>query len=234
MTEPGYFSDLRGGELENISVNWGSGTVELSVVQPSKPGHRFTLRFIGFDHLKVPRHGSWRGAMNIAHVHGPMDIDRDQQHLCIEMQSGDVIELDYRTHEFTPSLSPAPETTTVTPPHPELPYLHDAPLRDVHLSWPEGTAALTFGPLYWRSAAEFGAEYVTFTFAGVRRIVFPRRLPWDYFNPDVLHVLGPVRVEADAWHLRLFMQDGDVIELDYQSRVVTPTTIADDSRAPSR
>ena len=31
----------------------------------------------------------------------------------------------------------------------------------------------------------------------------------------------------------VLMQDGDVIELDYQSMVVTPTTIVDDSGAPS-
>ena len=63
-------------------------------------------------------------------------------------------------------------------------------------------------------------------FQGVRRFIYSRRLPWDYFNPDILAVLGPTRVEADAWHLRLAMQDGDVIELDYAAMMAVPITEA--------
>lgn len=224
---------LQGGLLRSLIVDWLAGTAEISIDHtPSPPQVRpLILRFGGLARLVVPREGQWRGEMGVARIHGPITLEHDRQHLRLEMQSGDVIELDYVSLVAEPpdalaqhSASPDAEDPA---PHPEIPNLHDAPLRDVRLCWSEGTADVLVGPLISTSSAAFGAEYVSLRFQGLRRFIYPRRLPWDYFNPDILAVLGPARIEGDAWHLRLAMQDGDVIEIDYDS--VRAVSIADEA-----
>ncbi len=223
---------LQGGLLKSLLVDWLAGTAELRIDHAPSPGQTegLVLRVSGLARLLVPREGEWRGEMGVARIHGPITLEHDRQHLRIAMQSGDVIELDYVTHEVEPpdaftrhSASPKSEGPD---PHPEIPNLHDARLRDVRLCWAEGTADVLVGPLISTSSAVFGAEYVALRFQGLRRFICPRRLPWDYFNPDILAVLGPARVEGDAWHLRLAMQDGDVIEVDYGSMVAIPVAEA--------
>jgi len=223
---------LRGGVLKSILVDWFAGTAELCIDHERSPGQtdELVLRFSGLARLIVPREGQWRGEMGVVRIHRPITLEHDRQHLRIEMQSGDVIELDYVSHEVEPPDALAqhrasPEAEGPAP-HPEIPDLHDAPLRDVRLCWSEGTADVLVGPLISTSSSVFGAEYVALRFQGLRRFIYPRRLPWDYFNPDILAVLGPARVEGDSWHLRLAMQDGDVIEVDYGSMVAIPAADA--------
>lgn len=221
-------ADIRGGVLKSLVVDWIAGTAEIAIDHTPSPEQikRLALRFSGLARLIVPREGEWRGEMGIARIHGPITLEDDRQHLRVEMRSGDVIELDYVSlvaepaNDFAqPSVSPEPEHPNN---HPEIPDLHDAPLRDVRLCWSEGTAEVIVGPLIWSAVSAFGAEHVALRFQGLRRFIYPRRLPWDYFNPDILAVLGPARVEGDAWHLRLAMQDGDVIEIDYASMMAVP------------
>lgn len=232
MTTHAKTADLRGGVLKSLVVDWIAGTAEIAIDHTPSPEQikRLALRFSGLARLIVPREGEWRGEMGVARIHGPITLEDDRQHLRIEMRSGDVIELDYVSvvaepaNDFAqPSVSPEPERPNH---HPEIPDLHDAPLRDIRLCWSDGTAEVIVGPLIWSAASAFGAEYVALRFQGLRRFNYPRRLPWDYFNPDILAVLGPARVEGDAWHLRLAMQDGDVIEIDYASMVAAPLTEA--------
>lgn len=224
--------NLEGGVLKRLLVDWLAGTAELRIEHGPSPERTegLVLRFGGLARLVVPREGQWRGEMGVARIHGPVTLEHDRQHLRLEMQSGDVLELDYVSHEVEPpdafTRDPASPTAANPAPHPALPDLHDAPLRDVRLCWSEGTAEVLVGPLISTSSAEFGAEYVVLRFQGLRRFIYPRRLPWDYFNPDILAVLGPARVEGDAWHLRLAMQDGDVIEVDYASMLVIPAAEA--------
>ena len=228
---------LEGGLLKSLAVDWLTGTLEASITTPASEAP-YVLRFSGLDRLVVPRRGEWRGERGIAGIHGPFRLEHDRQHLRVEMLSGGVIEIDYVAHEFDPALelpqagaSPAPSDE---PAHPAVPDLHDAPLRDMRLSWPNATAELHVGPLISTSASDFGAAHVALKFTGVRRFIYPRQLPWDYFNPDVLSVLGPVRVENGAWHLRLAMQDGDVIEVDYGSMTASRLSPEDDSSALPR
>lgn len=54
-------------------------------------------------------------------------------------------------------------------------------------------------------------------FRGVQRLIYPRRTPWDYSSVDILELWGPVKVSEDLWYLRLYMQDGNQIEVDYAS-----------------
>lgn len=219
---------LQGGVLKSILVDWLAGTAEIRIAHEPSPGRteELVLRFNGLARLIFPREGQWRGEIGLARIHGPMLLEHDRQHLRIEMGSGDVIELDYVSQEVeTPFARHRASPKVKDPnPHPEIPDLHDAPLRDVRLSWADGTAEILVGPLLSTSSAIFGAEYVALRFQGLRRFICPRRLPWDYFNPDILAVLGPAKVEGDAWHLRLAMQDGDVIEIDYLSLVAAPVT----------
>lgn len=223
---------LQGGVLTRLLVDWLAGTAEISIdhTPNSAQAKPLILRFGGLARLVVPREGQWRGAMGVARIHGPITLEHDRQHLRIEMQSGDVIELDFVSLEAEPATDLAQPSVPPEPEHPhshpEIPDLHDAPLRDVRLCWSEGTAEILVGPLSWTSASAFGAEYVALRFQGLRRFIYPRRLPWDYFNPDILAVLGPARVEGDAWHLRLAMQDGDVIEVDYATMEAVPSTEA--------
>lgn len=232
MTTHAKTADLQGGVLRSLVVDWLAGTAEISIDHTPSPEQikRLVLRFSGLARLVFAREGEWRGEMGIARIHGPMTLEDDRQHLRVEMRSGDVVELDYVSlvaepaDDFAqPSVSPEPEHPNH---HPEIPDLHDAPLRDVRLCWSDGTAEVIVGPLIWSAASAFGAEYVALRFQGLRRFIYPRRLPWDYFNPDILAVLGPARVEGDAWHLRLAMQDGDVIEIDYAAMATVPITEA--------
>ena len=228
MTTHAKTADIRGGVLKSLVVDWIAGTAEIAIDHTPSPEQikRLALRFSGLARLVVPREGQWRGEMAMARIYGPITLEHDRQHLRIEMQSGDIIELDYLSlvaeppgdfAELSVSLEPGHPSS-----HPEMPDLHDAPLQDVRLIWSEGTAEILVGPLTSTSSAVFGAEYVALRFQGLRRFIYPRRLPWDYFNPDILAVLGPARVEGDAWHLRLAMQDGDVIEIDYVSVMAVP------------
>jgi hypothetical protein len=222
--------NLQDGVLKSVLVDWLAGTAEISIDHTPSPAQvkPLILRFGGLARLVVPREGQWRGEMGVARIHGPITLEHDRQHFRIEMQSGDVIELDYLSLVVEPPGDFAELSVSLEPghpsSHPEIPDLHDATLRDVRLLWSEGTAEFLVGPLISTSSAAFGAEYVALRFQGLRRFTYPRRLPWDYFNPDILAVLGPAKVEGDAWHLRLAMQDGDVIEIDYLSLVAAPVT----------
>lgn len=232
MTTQAGSTDFQGGVLTGLLMDWLAGTAEIRIDHTPSPEQtrRLVLRFSGLARLVVPREGQWRGEMGVARLHGPITLEPDRQHLRIEMLSGDIIELDYVSLEAEPAdafAQHSPSLEVKDPdPHPEIPDLHDAPLRDVRLCWAEGTAEVLVGPLISTSSAVFGAEYVALRFQGLRRFIYPRRLPWDYFNPDILGVLGPARVEGDAWHLRLAMQDGDVIEVDYGSMLARPVADA--------
>ena len=220
--------DIQGGVLKSLLVDWPAGTAEIRIDHTPirEQDQQLVLRINGLARLIVPREGQWRGEMGIARIYGPIRLEHDRQHLRIAMKSGDIIELDYLSHEVEPTDAfpqhIASPTAGGEDPHPEIPDLHDAPLRDVRLCWAEGTAEILVGPLISTSSSAFGAEYVALRFQGLRRLIYPRRLPWDYFNPDILAVLGPARIEGDAWHLRLAIQDGDVIEVDYGSMIASP------------
>ena len=77
---------LQGGVLKSLLVDWLAGTAEIRVehMPSSAQVKSLILRFGGLARLVVPREGQWRGEMGVARIH-----------LRIEMQSGDVIELDY-------------------------------------------------------------------------------------------------------------------------------------------
>lgn len=239
MSIEAWTTDIAGGSLKSLLVDWPAGTAEICIGYTPRQEQetRLTLRISGLSRLVVPREGQWRGEMGIAQIHGPVSLEHDRQHLRIAMKSGDVIELDYLSHEVEPADTCtqhiASSRATGAAPHPEIPDLHDAPLRDVRLCWAEGTADVIVGPLISTSSLAFGAEYVSLHFQSLRRFIFPRRLPWDYFNPDILAVLGPIRIEGDAWHLRLAMQDGDVIEVDYGSMTARPAVEPPPSSSPT-
>lgn len=212
--------NLQGGALTGLTVDWLAGNAEMTIAQPpgAQPPRTFTIRFNGLDRLIVPRQNEWRGEMGIADAFGPIALDGKLQHFRLQMQSGDIIEIDFVTYECHPALQLEPP---VAPPsHPEIPDVHDAQLRDVALRWSESTAEILIGPLFSETASAFGAAYVVLRFEGLRRFIYPQRRPWDYFNSDVLSILGPVRVEQDSWHLRIVMQEGDIIEIDYGSLTV--------------
>ncbi len=118
MTTHAETADLQGGVLKSLVVDWLAGTAEISIDHTPSPEQikRLALRFSGLARLIVPREGEWRGEMGVARIYGPITLEHDRQHLRIEMQSGDVIELDYvslvaepATDFAQPSVSPEPE-----------------------------------------------------------------------------------------------------------------------------
>lgn len=226
MSERISLPDLFGAQLGRVTFNWSDGSAQVEVVlAESAQPPKLCLHFRDVERLIVPRQNAWRETMSIKRVHGPFAIDRDVEHLRIEMQSEDVIEFDYRVLEMERSgvlarIAILGEEGERPSKHAKIPHLHDVTLMDLKLHWETGVGELVVGPMRWDEASQSAVEYLALRFSGVRRLVCPRRLPWDYFSTTVLETLGPIRVDGGAWHLRLFMQDGDVIEIDYESCAV--------------
>lgn len=222
---------LHGASLASVTLSWEDGTAELLVKPPPGHGGELRLRFTSVSRMLLPRQGQWRQEEGIEAVHGPFALDKETSHVRIAMKSGDVIELDYGSLDLVRD-SISAITAEPLGEHPQLPHLHDAPLLDLRLRWREGTAELLAGPVLHTVQSSLGSSHVRLRFGGVQRLRCPRAMPWGYFSADIGELVGPVRISGDLWYLRVQMQGGDVIELDYQTVEVERATSTDPTISP--
>ena len=88
--------DLHDAVLTSMTIRWEDGCTDLVVRPVSITPHDVTLRLTGVTRLTCPRSAPWGFSLHINRVDGPIKLDDTTQQLQIEMQSGDMIEIDYQ------------------------------------------------------------------------------------------------------------------------------------------
>jgi hypothetical protein len=83
-------ADLHDATLEKVSIDWATGQAEVRLKTAAGP--RF-LRAFGTTGLVCPRRHPWGPSESVNEVRGPRKLE-DRLTLEIEMQSGDVIEIE--------------------------------------------------------------------------------------------------------------------------------------------
>lgn len=220
MSATEFFRDFAGAHLVSATYSWPDGAVviRLRSSPESGVGEDHHLYFSEVSRLLIPREGQWRELDGLESVQGPYQLDDKTKHIRFVMRNRDIIELDYGQLE----LSRVNDDGIASPAqgHSTLPGLHDVSLCEIRLSWSDGVAEILVGPLMETEQQSFGASHARLRFRGVTRLLCPRRVPWDTFTADILDVGGPLQLSPTLWHIRIRLQDGDVIELDYESAEV--------------
>lgn len=94
--------DLHDAVLTSMTLRWEDGSTDLVVRPVSRAPHDVTLRLTGVTRLMCPRLAPWGFSLHINRVDGPIKLDETRQQLQIEMQSGDMIEIDYEDLAILP------------------------------------------------------------------------------------------------------------------------------------
>lgn len=213
---------FEGATLAQFTYSWRDAQVDLLVEPVTTAGDTLEavrVRGSGVTRIIGSSECNLRGRASIQRCAGPLQLDEETIHLRLELSNGDVVELDVESLELLPAMVTVP----VARPEPvPLPHLHDAGLRKIELRPEEATAELVIGPVLWHVRETLGASHVRLRFRGVQRVVYPRRTPWDYSSTSILKLRGPVWLGEAMWHVRVVMQDGNEVELDYASVDVDP------------
>ena len=77
--------------LEGVSIDWQSGSVVRRMAGPSAPA---LLVAHGLRELRLPRKLEWGPSASVNRVAGPLERVDGLLLLSIEMQSGDIIEIE--------------------------------------------------------------------------------------------------------------------------------------------
>lgn len=88
------FSGLHDGTLDCISLDWGTGFVRLAIRLESYQVDSVEIHAIETRNLLCPRREEWGRSRFINDVRGPNAIPGGGVRLQVEMQSGDVIEIE--------------------------------------------------------------------------------------------------------------------------------------------
>jgi hypothetical protein len=90
------FADLHDATLDGISLEWRTGLVRIAIRLESHEITHVELHALETRHLACPRREDWGKSTYINEVRGPHPVDGGGVRLEIEMQSGDVIEVEAR------------------------------------------------------------------------------------------------------------------------------------------
>lgn len=88
--------DLHDAVLSKAELFWDEGTLDL-VLRPVSAPHDLILHIDGLSHFHCPRLAPWGHSIYINRVAMPLLEGSNSQRLEIEMQSGDVIEIEYQS-----------------------------------------------------------------------------------------------------------------------------------------
>lgn len=91
------YAELHDATLDGLSVDWKSGVLRIMIKTESA---RLELRAVDLERLVCPRRNDWGKSVSINEVRGPFALTDKTVRLEIEMQSGDVIEVDARQIEL--------------------------------------------------------------------------------------------------------------------------------------
>lgn len=92
---PTILPELHDAVLVSMTLRWEDGGIELVVRPASKVPQNVTLRMSGLTRFVCGRSAPWGFSRHINRVIGPSCRADAVQQLQIEMQSGDMIEIDY-------------------------------------------------------------------------------------------------------------------------------------------
>jgi hypothetical protein len=96
--------ELHDAVLSQIQLRWEEGTLEI-VLRPVSASHDLIVHFEGLTRFHCPRLAPWGPSIYVNRVTGPIIDIGTRRRLQIEMQSGDVLEIEYQSHcigESTP------------------------------------------------------------------------------------------------------------------------------------
>lgn len=89
--------------LISIVFDWVSGTANLSFRYGE--GHNTVLSATNVAELLIPKREEWGTSVSVNEVQGPHLLANGNYHLSIEMQSGDVIQIEARSFTLPVSKS---------------------------------------------------------------------------------------------------------------------------------
>ena len=90
------FADLHDATLDGLSLDWEAGLLRFGIRLESYQVTHLELRAIEVKRLSCPRREEWGRSSYVNEVRGPVVINEGGGRLEIEMQSGDVIEIEAR------------------------------------------------------------------------------------------------------------------------------------------
>ena len=88
------FADLHDATLDGLSLDWKTGVLRFMIRLESHQVTHLELQAIELKRLSCPRLNEWGKSSFINEVRGPVVVNEGSIRLEIEMQSGDVIEIE--------------------------------------------------------------------------------------------------------------------------------------------
>lgn len=90
------FADLHDATLDGLSLDWETGLLRFTIRLESYQVTQLELHAVELKHLSCPRREEWGKSSYINEVRGPVVVNQGSVRLEVEMQSGDVIEIEAR------------------------------------------------------------------------------------------------------------------------------------------
>ena len=90
------FADLHDATRDDVCLDWRTGLVRIAIRLEADEVTHVELHALETRYLACPRREDWGKSTYINEVRGPRPVDLGGVRLEIEMQSGDVIEVEAR------------------------------------------------------------------------------------------------------------------------------------------
>jgi hypothetical protein len=81
--------------LVSVLVHWATGIVDITF--KNEQSKVVQLIATGFINLHIPRQEDWGSSVSVNEVDGPRLLENGNSYLCLEIQSGDKIELEAKS-----------------------------------------------------------------------------------------------------------------------------------------
>lgn len=91
--------ELHDAVLLRVQLCWEEGTLDL-ILRPVSAPHDITLRFDELSQFRCPRLAPWGHSIYVNRVAESLTEEGARHRLQIEMQSGDVLEIEYQSHSI--------------------------------------------------------------------------------------------------------------------------------------
>lgn len=92
--------ELHDAVLSQVHLHWEEGTLDL-VLRPVATSSDIIVRFDGLSQFHCPRLAPWGHSIYVNRVTEALNDSSTLRRLQIEMQSGDVLDIEYESHSIT-------------------------------------------------------------------------------------------------------------------------------------
>lgn len=101
-----FLDNLHDATLLSVHLDWETGNAVFTLRTGLPAPKHLAITAIGTSDLRCPRRAPWGASASINEVRGPT-AHEDQEHLELEMQSGDVLRISARSLTCSPCAAPA-------------------------------------------------------------------------------------------------------------------------------